>query len=126
MPDALTVVPRVPGTPESHLFKDRLKTFAALGQGILYFWWNYFVDLPMHQAVCFQLAKLLGQHLLTRAGDQLTKLPETQDFVRLEVIEQEGFILPADHRQRDFDGAKNNRLARVFSFQCDARLQKGA
>ena len=126
MSDALTVVPCVPCTPESHLFKDRLKTFAALGQGILYFWWNYFVDLPMHQAVCFQLTKLLGQHLLTRAGDQLTKLPETQDFVGLEVIEQERLILPADHGQSDFDGAKSYRLARVFSFQYDARLQKGA
>ena len=125
MADALTVVPGVPCTPESHLFEDGLKTFAALGQGILYFWGNDFVDLPMHQAVLFQLTKLLGQHLLTRAGDQQTKLPETQDTVRLEIKKQERFILSTDHGQRDFDGAKNNGL-RVFGFQSDARLQKGA
>ena len=126
MTDALAVVSGVLGAPESHLFKNGSKAFAAFGQRIFHLRRHYFVNFSMHQTVFLQFTKLLGQHLLAGAGDQLAKLAETQDIVHFKIIEQERFILPADHCQCDFDGAKSYRLARVFSFQCDARLQKGA
>src|SRR5215469_1141985 len=65
MPDALFVISGMVCAPTPHLSEDRLKAFAALGKRILHFWRNNFVNFPVNQPVCLQLAKLLGQHLFT-------------------------------------------------------------
>src|ERR1700757_2595460 len=65
MADALFVNSGMAWAPTPHLSEDRLEAFAALGKRILHFWRNNFVDFPVNYPVSFQLAKLLGQHLLT-------------------------------------------------------------
>jgi hypothetical protein len=112
-------------TPGSHLSEDRLETFTAFGERILHLWRNNLVNLPPNQTVCLQLAKLLGQHLLTSLANQVPELTEPEDLIRFDIIEQQRFVLPAHYRQRDFYGTKNRSLW-LFSIQWDARLQKGA
>jgi|HubBroStandDraft_2_1064218.scaffolds.fasta_scaffold42390_4 hypothetical protein len=125
MTDAFSVMPGVVCTPGAHLSEDRLETFTALGKRVLHLWRDNLVNLPPKQTVCLQLAKLLGQHLLTGLGNQAPELTEPEDLVRFDIIEQQRFVLPAYYRQRDFHGTKNWSLW-LFSIQWNARLQKGA
>jgi len=132
MTDTLSVVSSMACAPAAHLSEDRLEAFASLGQGILYLRWNYFVYLPPNQTVCLQFAKLLSQHLLTSAADQVPQLAKSEYLVRLDIIEQQWFVLSAHYTQRDFYRTKNRSVDGLvsslcsFGFQSNHRLQKGA
>jgi hypothetical protein len=112
-------------TPGSHLSEDRLETLTTFGERILHLWRDNLVNFPPKQTVRLQLAKLLGQHLLTSLVHQVPELAEPEDLIRFDIIEQQCFVLPAHYRQRDFYRTKNGSLC-LFSIQWDARLQKGA
>src|ERR1700739_2388476 len=110
MADSLSVIAGMALGPTPHLSYNRLKAFTALGKRVLHFRRNNFVDLPANQPVCLQLAKLLGQHLLTSVADQLPELAEKKARIRLDIIEQQRFVFPAHYRQRDDHGAKNRSV----------------
>ena len=83
-------------SPGAHQSKQRFESLAVVGQGIVYFWWNYSVDLPVDDPVPLEVSQLLRQHFLGGLRHHPPQLAEAHRAVA-EVKENQRLPFSTDH-----------------------------